>query len=340
MQKEQLIKQNLQTNEAYALKVAAATNGFIKAAQQQLAISASFIEKNLDNPSLIATEINRLHRQTDSFNAVIVINAERRVLAVSPENNNITGKLLSTKGVFQALEAKKPTISTPFTSVLGNLVTTISHPLFGPSGQYLGYIGGTIYLNDKSILNYLLGRHFYNNGSYIYVTDKNQQLIYHPDPNRVGTYPIGKIVVQATLAKNSGTTQAKKSLGIDMLAGFAPIDSTQWRVVAQRPKSETLAELNLLMQKVVFRMLPLALFTFVIIWIVANYISRPLRRLADRAKSLNNPTALNELSKTRAWYFESNQLKQAMLMGLNLLNEQINQLKQDAATDPLTGAFR
>lgn len=339
VQKEQLIKQTLETNQAYAFKLAAATNNFITSAHQQLAYSANIVQNNLNDASLMTSETERLRLQTQSFNAVIIVNNEGVALASSPLNASITDKKLTSKGTLQALQAKKPLVSLPYTSTLGNLVTLVSYPMFDKFGEYLGYVGGAIYLNERSILNDLLGIHFHEDGSYVYVVDKNRQLIYHPDPERIGTYPISNISSYTVTHTEGGSIQTANSQGVEMLAGFATIDSVDWGVVAQRPVNATLAQLDNLMKQVLYRMLPLFVLTIIVIWLIANYISRPLRLLADAVQHLDSPTAHTDLSNISSWYFESSKLRLAMLNGLGLLSSQISQLKQDAATDPLTGAF-
>ncbi|NLW05399.1 MAG: diguanylate cyclase [Pseudomonadaceae bacterium] len=339
VQRNQLLKHTLETNHAYTQKLAAATNNFIEAALQQLAYTAKIVEKNLDNQSLLTAEAERLHQQTSSFNSVVIVNKEGIALAASPNTLNILGGKLLAVGALESLEAKKPLVSTPYLSVAGNLLILISYPLFDTSGNYLGYVGGNIYLKKRSILNDLLGKHFHQDGSYIYVVDKNKQIIYHPNPKRVGSYIENNEAVNSVIKNISGSAQVTNSLGVEMLAGFSPITTTNWGVVAQRPVAATLSSLDDLMKRVVYRTLPLALFTFFIIWLLANYISRPLRQLATTAKEMDSPSAHSNLAKVRSWYFESKELKQAMLKGLSLLNIQINQLKEDAATDPLTGAF-
>ena len=67
-----------------------------------------------------------------------------------------------------------------------------------------------------------------------------------------------------------------------------------------------------------------------------NYISRPLKQLADKANTLDDPTSIEELKSVKSWYFESQRLKIAMLNGVNTLQMQIGQLRHDAQTDPLT----
>ena len=221
----------------------------------------------------------------------------------------------------------------------GHLLIIISYPMFNEAGQYLGYVGGTVYLKERNILNDLLGRHFHQDGSYIYVVDGNKKIIYHPDPKRVGDYILDNTAINNVTSRMSGSTYVENSLNIEMLAGYAPTTKANWGIVAQRPVTATLSSLDNLMRQVVYRTLPLGLFTFFIIWLLANYISRPLRQLATTAKEMDSPSAHSNLAKVKSWYFESNELKQAMVKSFGLLSTQIIQLKQDAATDPLTGAF-
>lgn len=339
VQKEHLIKQTLNTNHAYALKLASATDNFLKAAHQQLAFSATLIEKNFDDRLLMTNEANRLLAQTDSFSSIGIVDKDGVVLATSSGISHIVGNKLQSLAALEALAAQAPAVTTPYMSIIGNLITLITYPLFDVSGNYLGYVGGSIYLKERSILNALLGEHFHQDGSYVYVVDKNKQLIYHPDPRRIGTYPDGHIAVNVVLNTPSGSIHASNSLGVDMLAGYATIETAQWGVVAQRPVVATLEPLDNLMKQVIYHMLPLILLTFVVIWLVANLISQPLRRLADAAQRMDSPTAHSDLSNISSWYFESSKLKHAMLSGLGLLSNQIDQLQHDADTDPLTGAL-
>lgn len=339
VQRNQLFAQTLDTNQAYAQKLAAATDNFIQSAHEQLTFAAAILGNSFADKALLQREAERLHLQTKSFNSVAVTNAQGEVLATSPNTLGLVGSLLTAGGAPEALQAKAPLVSAPYLSVSGNYLVLISAPIFSPSGEYLGYIGGSIYLKKRSILNDLLGEHYHKDGSYIYVLDKNRQFLYHPDPERVGQHTDGNIATLSLQDNTSGSVHSKNSLGIDMLAGFAPIKTTGWRIVAQRPVTATLNSLDDLMKNVIYRTLPLALFTFVCIWFLASFISRPLRQLADTAARIDTPDARTNLSKIKSWYFEVHELRQAMLKGLGIVNNQISQLKQDAATDPLTGAL-
>ncbi|NYT65911.1 GGDEF domain-containing protein [Alcaligenaceae bacterium] len=337
VQRQQLIENTLESNHAYATKLAASTEDFLAGVQQQLRISAAAITANFQTKNILKIETERLRLQTDSFNSVVVINQDAKVLATSPETLQLKGQTLETLGAVEAVKSKKPLISQPYVSAVGNLLIFISHPIFLDSGEYVGAIGGTIYLKQASILNHLLGKHYYNDGSYIYVVDKNQRIIYHPEINRVGKVVTNNLVINTLAEQGSGKKQITNSQGIEMLAGYATVPTTGWGVVAQRPKSATLAALDSLMAKVVSKILPIALLSLLIIWWCAKLISKPLRQLADSANAMDKPETEQNIQKVKSWYFESSELKRVMLVGINILHKSINKLKDDVQTDPLTG---
>lgn len=230
VQRQLLIENALESNHAYATKLAASTEDFLSGVQQQLKVSAAAIATNFKNKNSLEAEAERLRLQT-------------------------------------------------------------------------GAIGGTIYLKQASILNQLLGKHYYNDGSYIYVVDKNKRIIYHPEIKRVGK------VINSNPVINKLTEQ----------------------------KSATLAALDSLMVKVVSKTLPIALLSLLIIWWCAKLISRPLRQLADSANAMDRAETEQKIQDVRSWYFESSELKRVMLAGINILHKNINKLKDDVQTDPLTG---
>ncbi len=339
VQKQQLIQHSLDSNYAYATKLASTTNGFLGSAQQQLAYAAAEIQHRVADTGYLLQQADRLRLQTDSFNSVVVADAQGIVLATSPNTLEIMGDQLTSEGAIEALNRREPVISKPYISATNRLLVFISHPLFDRQGRYLGYIGGSLYLKERSILNELLGTHYYKDGSYLYVVDQNKRIIYHPDIARVGDIVEGNQVIDRVLAGNEGALKVVNSQQIEMLAGFSPIRIAHWGVVAQRPVEATLASLNGLMAEVFYRSLPLALLTFFGIWFLSRLIARPLKQLADTARTLDHPETPAHLAGIRSWYFESSELKQAMRKGVALLQQQIGQLKHAASTDPLTGVF-
>lgn len=337
VQRQMLIDNTLESNHAYAAKLAGSVGDFLDSAQQQLAYSAELLATRYDDVAYLDTEAQRLRLQTDSFNSVVFVDATGRVLATSPDTLQIIGRQLDTPGAIEALRERRPLVSAPYMSVRGNLLVFISHPVRDPAGRYLGYIGGTIYLKQTSILNRLIGEHYHRDGSYLYVVDANRRLLYHPQPERVGTLVGDNPVIDAVIAGGEGNMRVYNSQGIDVLAGYAGVPQAGWGIVAQRPTAATLAGLDGLMLGVLRNILPLALLTALCIWWFARLISRPLWQLADGARDMDRPGTAARIEGVRSWYFESSELKRAMLVGIGLLHGTIGRLRRDVQTDPLTG---
>lgn len=337
VQRQQLIDAALETNHAYATKLAASTDDFFASMMQQLAYAAQVVARDFDNPAFLKAETERLFLQTDSFNSITIVDRQGLVVANAPQTLQLLGKRLNTRGVLKALADRKPLISQPYLSAAGNLVISVSQPVFNGQQNYLGMIAGTIYLKHENFLNRLLASHYYQDGSYLYVVDQQRRLIYHPLNDRVGTAVDGNLAIEEVIAGIAGRREVMNSQHVDMLAGYAIVPATGWGVVAERPKDATLAALDALMLKVLLHSLPVAAVSLGFIWWCARRIARPLKQLASGARTMDNPATADEIQHVRSWYYEAAELKQAMLLGIGLLQKNISRLRQDAQTDPLTG---
>ncbi len=337
VQRQLLIDQALVSNQAYARKLADMSNGFLLTTQQQLNFSARELSDKMHLPEFQREITTRLLRQSDTFDSVAIINPEGIVLDISPDTIPLLGDQLANAEIIPSLNRLHPVISTPFETKAGNLVITLSHPIFSPQGEYLGSLVGSLYLKERNILNNLLGQHFYEDGSYLYVVDQSKRLIYHPLRERVGEQILVNRVIDAVVRGEQGMARVVNSKGVDMLAGFAPVPASGWGVVAQRPVDATLAPLKHQILRVVTHSLPVTLATLVLILFLARWIANPLRQLAENAQTINHPDAPKRVQAVRSWYFESTQLKKAMLKGMGQVHKQLGQLRDAAAKDPLTG---
>lgn len=337
VQRQQLIQASLANNYVYADKLAKTTDDFLGSAQQQLMFSAAVLSGKLNDKSTLASEVDRIRLQTDSFNSVLIVDVTTEVLATSPEALQITGLKLSTPGVLESIRKRTPVISNPYVSTAGNLLIFISHPIFSGNGDYLGFVAGTVYLKKKSALHRLLGEHYHKDGSYIYVVDQNRRLIYHPNAARLGETVDNNPLIDRLVQGDEGESIIVNSEGVEMLTGFAIARKTGWGVVAQRPMRAALAPLDNLMQQVVYKTLPAVILCFVVIVWSAKKISMPLRMLADGAQRMNDDGTEKNIQNVKSWYFEAQELKKAMLLGVGLLHGNIRKLREDLHKDPLTG---
>ena len=338
VQRQLLIDHALESNRVYAAKLASTTEAFIVSALKQLAVSASVQARHMGDDQALAAEADRLLRQSSAFNSTFAVDARGVMRAISPASlQPAVGRQLRTPGAREALHERRPIISTPYLSVANNLVVVLSQPIYGADGQYLGYVGGSLYLHQPNILSTLLGEHFYKDGSYLYVVDRHLRLLYHPDPARVGTQVKGNAMLDELAEHTSGTRSLINSQGVPMLAGFATVPSTGWGIVAQQPQAMTVAPLQGLVLSMLELSAPLVLLGIALLWWLALVIARPLWQLAAGARQMDHADTRERLQRVRAWYFEAEELKRALLFGLNLLHERIGRLNRDAQTDPLTG---
>ena len=338
VQRQLLIDHALESNRVYAAKLASTTEAFVVSALKQLAVSAGVQSRHMNDDQALAEEADRLLRQSSAFNSTFAVDARGVMRAISPAAlRPMIGRQLQTPGAREALHERRPIVSTPYLSVANNLVVVMSQPIYGADGQYLGYVGGSLHLRQPNILNTLLGEQFHKDGSYLYVVDRHLRLLYHPDSARVGTQVKGNAMLDELAEHTSGTRSLTNSQGVPMLAGFATVPSTGWGVVAQQPQAMTVAPLQGLVLSMLELSAPLVLLGIALLWWLALIIARPLWQLAAGARQMDHVDTRDHLQNVRAWYFEAEELKRALLFGLNLLQERIGRLNRDAQTDPLTG---
>ncbi|WP_081798240.1 sensor domain-containing diguanylate cyclase [Pseudomonas sp. RL] len=337
VQEQMLIDASLEANKVYARKLADSTERHLVDALRQLAYGAGELAGQMENVQKIDEVARRLRLQTKSFNSVAVVDQDGRVLGVSPETLQLLGVQLESEGAVAALKARRPLVSEAYVSAADNLLISLSHPIHDVSGQYRGYVGGTIYLQKGSILHDLLGEHFYRDGSYLYVVGKERRLLYHPEAKRIGTQVGANALLDELPEWGDGARRTVNSQGVDMLAGYAIVPSTGWGIISQRPTRPTLEPLDELVKSVALKTVPLALVTILMIFWLARVISRPLWKLADSAREIGEPDTAKRIEGVRSWYFEAQELKRAMLVGVSLLQEHLGRLTHDVHTDSLTG---
>lgn len=335
-QRALLIEQTLESNHAYAAKMAASVDSFLVSAQQQLAFAAQDVLQADNNPQQLAHIVQRLKQQTNSFHSVMVVDTQGTALAITRLAHKYLGKKLQKHGAAQALKERRPLISKPYIAVTGQLVVLLSYPLIDAQGNYLGFVGGATYLHKQSTLYTLLGDNPHANGTYTYAVDAGGRLIYHPEPVRIGETILGNPVIEHVINQKAGSQQLVNSKGVEMLAGYAYVPSAGWGVVTQRSLDATLSGMSQQMLAVAKYSFPFFILIMWAVWLLSGWISRPLWQLAHAAESLDKPDANAEFSGISVWCFEAIQLKRAMLRGLAGMNKKMGQLNLENMTDPLT----
>lgn len=334
---EVLTENTLETNRVYAQKLASTAERYIEETYTTLEVSANYVSDYMDDEQVLATEAERLRTQNQMFNSVIVANKDGLVIGVSPPSLELKGQTLSTEGPIEAMNSKEPIISKPYESMTGRLIIFISHPIFNNLGEYLGFIGGSIYIKEDNVFHSLLGQHYYDDGSYVYVVDGDGRIIYHENPARLNDVIEDNEVVTKVMNGESGAQAVVNSQGVEMLAGYSAIEHANWGVVSQRPAEVALAPVGELMNNLLLYALPFLLIALVLVLWFAVKIAFPLNQMALITARNTETKTVNELNDVPAWYYETDALKATLIKTLSALHNQVSYFKSQSVTDPLTG---
>ncbi|MET0210400.1 MAG: sensor domain-containing diguanylate cyclase, partial [Burkholderiaceae bacterium] len=337
VQRDILTSNTLESNRAYAVKTAAMADITMQDAVRALAFGAMALSEGGVTTINIRNEVERLQLQSYTFNSTGFITEDKVVLYTSPISLGLAGQRIDTPATQNAVTARQPTISQPFISITGRWIVTLSQPVFSRQGEFMGALVGSIYLHETNALHTMLAEHPHRDGSYLFVVDPSGKLLFHPDPKRVGDMVIDNPAVRAALGRGTGNMELTNTRGVQMLAGFAPMYSTSWGVIAQRPLAVTLNRQDELLWSTVRQTLPMLLVLLILIWWLSRLISRPLSQMAKVAQRMDTQQASEGISNVRAWYVEALQLKRALLEGLASIDVMISHLREENATDPLTG---
>ncbi|MCQ4296462.1 sensor domain-containing diguanylate cyclase [Pseudomonas stutzeri] len=336
-QREQLFEQTLEANRAYARKLADTTDQFFLNSRRELAYAADVLSTRFDDPAARDGETERLKLKSDQFSRAIIVRADGEIVSASPGSAALLGVKVNSVGATRALTERKPLISDPYIATDGTYLVAVTQPIFAPDGAYLGFLSASLFLRERNALHGLLGVHYYRDGSYLYVVDTQGNLIFHEDGQRVGQNVSSNQVVQQVLQRHEGSQRVINTRGVDMLAGYAPIQSTGWGIVSQRPTAAITAKLQQLAHTTLLNAVPFTVISLAVFWWLSKLISTPIRALADTAEHWGAPEAASRISTVNSWYFEVSRLKVAMLAGVSLLQQKMGALEAASMTDPLTG---
>lgn len=335
MQSQQLLSQALKANETYAKSLAHTTSTFISAMKTQLAFSAKHVALKMDKPSVLQREVTRLYQQNTHFNSVVVIDQQSIIVALAPQSLQVQGLKVHSTEVQQKINKHAAAITDPFISPAGNYVLSVSQPIFTPAKKYLGYVAGTIFLQQNNILKQLLNPYVLAENTDVYVIDKHGTIIYHQDGTRIGElFGNAEVLTQVKTAKQ-GYIQTKNANNTPQLIGYASIEKTGWTVLTQSAKTSALQPLEGRFWQVLMNVLPITLASFVILWLLAGRISKPLTQLAQLVKTQSATTA--DIAAISAWYYEAAFLKRAVKNYQQKMAQTITTLSDQNQTDPLTG---
>ena len=325
VQRDLLLHNAQEDNRAYASKLAATTEYFLNDLRRYLAFSAEMLADMQAHPELMA-EKPPPGNAARPFQLQLHRVAAGQVLSASASVPDLLGRQMHTAAQ-DAIQTQRPTISEPFQGRSGRWLILYTHPIFSADKRYIGYIAGTLYLHQDNVLD-RLGQHFHRDDSVLRVMDRNGTLIYDRDRSMLGKPAAELQALAPALRGETGELRFVDAHGRDMLTGYAPVPSTGWSLIAQRPVAGTLQPLSDLLLATARNTLPLLLLSIASLWLLSRLIAKPLGELAGFAKRMQDLDSADGIRGVRSWYFEATQLKRALLMGLASMHHKMRDLRR------------
>ncbi|RUL51301.1 sensor domain-containing diguanylate cyclase [Lysinibacillus antri] len=324
----------LENNHNYTNKLAEGLEYVIDDMQQ----SITTIAKLASFPDFEQKDLDIFYQsELEHFNSIFVTDINGMIKLISPkiihfDNGQIVqaGTVIETDIMKKALSTKKPFISEPYISAVGKLLMLVTAPIYNKNGVFEGVVAGTIYLEDKNIINHLLSTHEYQDGSYVYAVDKDGKVIYHPDPEKIQTDFSDRPAVKIVSKGISGYKEITTPEGIENFAGFSYIEDLGWGVVSLTPKSNLNRPLFNLVIKILAQSATILMIVLILATILVKRLTKPLTTLAQFSE---NPSANKEHQNSfniSSNIYEINQLTRQ-------IRRQFVQMNKEIQLDGLTG---
>ncbi|QOR67435.1 GGDEF domain-containing protein [Cytobacillus suaedae] len=284
----------------------------------------------------IQEQLELLRNNSRYFNSLSWIDETGLIRNIAPISVGLKGEKVT--GITRVvLDLKDSTLTKPYIAPSGRLIVLMSEPFFDQNGKYRGMIGGSIYLQERNVLNEILGNDIVGeDGSYYYVVGPEGKLLFHPDPHRIGEDVIANSMVRELVQGQSGVQLVTNTKGISMLAAYNPIHETGWGVVQQTPLSYIHSLLANHTKQLLIYVFPPFLLLLIMAVLIARKLARPFHYLANLVSQLGSGEPIIVPKSTSHWNREVDLLTKSVLIAIDSVQKTNNKLTEEAMTDPLT----
>ena len=189
------------------------------------------------NDADVQTALVSASAQLRVFDAgVLILDTFGTVTAAHPYRPDVVGQDWSDRFHFrQMLRSPGPVFSNVlYDGPQGTEVIEVAVPISGDQGEFLGSMIGMFSLRVTSISAFYGGilRLRIGNGR-SYIVDGNGKVLYHDEPDRVGTDLTGQQPVTQVLLGEVGAIRTQDLDGMDLVSAFAPVPGTSWGLVTE-----------------------------------------------------------------------------------------------------------
>lgn len=328
VQKAQIIKNALAANHARAEKLAEVIDVYVAALHRQARSAADRLPGSLGKPQALQDELQRLAGQIDSLHAVMLADAEGRIVARSPMGQLADAKVLRLADLGISAQGPESWVTTiPGAQAA---VLTVAEPVEDAAGAPLAYLAIAITLDAGSGMDRIIGDRDEIAGMSVFLVGSNGDVLYRRHAP-AGTFDLASLEP----ARHGGAALYPKTDGGAVLIGYAPLAKGNWAVVAQRSLDQVLSPLRELLGDALRSAIPAIVLTLLLVCGLAYAIASPLSRLTRAMSAGKSPGV--DLGRLNAWYAEADTLRDAVELTLNQHQDEVGRLNTQALTDPMTG---
>jgi PAS domain S-box-containing protein len=228
-------------------------------------------------------------------NGVIILDRSGRLVAEVPSDGERVGQDFSSQDFFkESLRLRKPAISSPYFSTKPHHHPAVmfTAPILGTQGEFLGMLGGRLDLQEGGFVAKIRTTKIGRTG-YVFLYSTDRTIIIHPDASRMlrKDVPLGvNKLFDSAITGFEGTGENVNSRGLHALSSFKRLKSVNWIVGANYPVAEAYAPFYQVKKYILASLVPVMLVTILIVALLMNYLTTPLRVFAQHVEELPRKT--------------------------------------------------
>jgi diguanylate cyclase (GGDEF)-like protein len=280
-----------------------------------------------ENQEMIA-QINAFVPEIDVF---LVLDGTGNIVLASGNREKIWVSNVSTREYFYKAMQGKTYISDVYKTELGSKFVAVSVPVL-KDGKANGVVVGIIRM-DNSALGGLFDDKLFGRDGYISVTDRQGNIVYHHDKQRIGQ----KSTIFNSLEQAKGSLIAKDLKGVEQFVGYYKVEKIGWTITVNTPTQVVKKNRDI----IIYERLLLSVGGSIVFMIFAIYtIKRYTKPLEQLVEAFNRTKSGNYMKLDPKKY---NQEFQKIVYVYNKLVQRLEKdyktLAEEANVDQLTGAY-
>ena len=239
--------------------------------------------RELSRPSLMQRNLEGRPGVRSEFDVLSVIAPNGTFIAGVPYDKGREAITLRDRPwIREVLARGQPLVSPPHRGRLnGEPQVILGAPLFGPRGEVVGVLTGTLYLFRPNLLGNIGRTSVGKTGSFALYT-QSRLILMSADKNRImtkGPAPGASPFFDHATAGAQGSEEGVDSRGERVLFTYKPLQTVPWVLVAMLPVEEAYAPFSTTQKRTIEFTLVLALLLAPLIWLAMRSALSPLLEL-------------------------------------------------------------